>query len=175
MELGSQVCKPTSPDCGNCPLRSVCKGYEEVSVRVGSRSGDGADVPIRTQTKMRIPPSNAEVDDDCTVCSPLPATSGPAEVTIFPMKKIAKAQREEACAVLVVKWTPDEGADDAEPKWLFVKRPEEGEQSETGRDRGVFDESSRSTPYYQVYWRDSSSLHAFTSKNLMYHRRTPSN
>jgi hypothetical protein len=106
--------------------------------RVGSRSDDEADVTTRTQTKMRIPPSISKGDDDCTICSPLPATSGPTEVTIFPMKKIAKAQREESCAVLVVKWTPEEGAEDDEPKWLFVKRPEEGELSETMRDRGVF-------------------------------------
>lgn len=47
------------------------------------------------------------------------------EVTVFPMKKIAKAQREETSAVLVVKWQPPEGSDE-EPMWLFVKRPEEG-------------------------------------------------
>lgn len=41
------------------------------------------------------------------------------------MKKIAKAQREETSAVLVVKWQPPEGSDE-EPMWLFVKRPEEG-------------------------------------------------
>lgn len=55
------------------------------------------------------------------------------------MKKVAKAQREESCAVLVVKWTPDEEAKNDEPKWLFVKRPEEGEQSENIRDGGVLE------------------------------------
>jgi adenine-specific DNA glycosylase len=31
MELGSQICKPTNPDCGNCPLRSGCNAYSEAS------------------------------------------------------------------------------------------------------------------------------------------------
>ena len=55
--------------------------------------------------------------------------------TVKSTKKIAKAQREESCAVLVVKWTPEEGAEDDEPKWLFVKRPEEGELSQSMRER----------------------------------------
>lgn len=31
MELGSQICKPSNPDCGNCPLRPGCNAYSEVS------------------------------------------------------------------------------------------------------------------------------------------------
>lgn len=35
MELGSQICKPSNPDCGNCPLRTGCNAYSEVSVTEG--------------------------------------------------------------------------------------------------------------------------------------------
>lgn len=29
MDLGATVCKPTSPDCGNCPLQKKCLAYEQ--------------------------------------------------------------------------------------------------------------------------------------------------
>ncbi len=29
MELGSQVCRPTPPDCPACPLKTVCRAFEE--------------------------------------------------------------------------------------------------------------------------------------------------
>lgn len=45
-------------------------------------------------------------------------------VTIFPMRKAAKEQREETTAVCVVRWKPVDGG---EAKWLFVKRQEKGE------------------------------------------------
>ena len=81
---------------------------------------------VGKQAKLAQKPDLPAADEDeCAICSPLPASTGPMEVTVFPMKKVAKAQREESSAVLVVKWEPQDDEDD-EPRWLFVKRPEEG-------------------------------------------------
>ncbi len=38
MDLGAMVCVPGTPNCDECPLRSVCNAY---------RAGDAADLPIR--------------------------------------------------------------------------------------------------------------------------------
>lgn len=42
MELGSQVCKPAAPDCGECVLREGCNAYSEVSVRSYEQCRNGA-------------------------------------------------------------------------------------------------------------------------------------
>lgn len=65
--------------------------------------------------------------DTCDICVPPPdltTIQGPA-VTIYPMKKVAKAPKEQSTAVCLVEWR---GAEDdlSTTKWLFVKRPEKG-------------------------------------------------
>ena len=80
------------------------------------------------QAKLARKPEPSAEEDECSICAPIPV-AGSMEVTVFPMKKVAKAQREESSAVLVVKWEPEDDGDD-EPRWLFVKRPEEGEHRE---------------------------------------------
>ena len=42
MELGAVVCKPGTPDCGVCPLRSACKGMAH---------GIAAELPVRTRQR----------------------------------------------------------------------------------------------------------------------------
>lgn len=34
MELGATVCKSTLPNCGHCPVQSLCKAYAEVSFSI---------------------------------------------------------------------------------------------------------------------------------------------
>lgn len=44
MDLGATVCLPTKPDCGVCPVRSVC---------VANAAGDPVRYPVRTRTRTR--------------------------------------------------------------------------------------------------------------------------
>ncbi len=30
MELGATVCTPKAPQCGNCPVKALCKAYAQV-------------------------------------------------------------------------------------------------------------------------------------------------
>ncbi|WRT66194.1 A/G-specific adenine glycosylase [Kwoniella shivajii] len=102
MELGSQVCKPLSPDCQVCPLKSSCKAYAELS---------------------SSPPKPSE--RLCTLCAPIPLSTSTEKipsVTIFPMRKEKKTSRVEDESVLVLEWKGEEG----KRRWLFVKRPEKG-------------------------------------------------
>ena len=100
MELGSQICKPVSPDCAACPLRSACKAHAELSA---------------------LPQCEGE---QCNLCAPVP---GSAEripsVTVFPMKKEKKTSREEHEIVCVLEC---KGDDEDSRRWLFTKRPEKG-------------------------------------------------
>ncbi|OCF40356.1 A/G-specific adenine glycosylase [Kwoniella heveanensis CBS 569] len=110
MELGSQVCKPVSPDCAACPLQPACNAYSEVSGLHRSESNSRA---------------------ECTLCAPIPLTTASdliPSVQVFPMKKEKKASREEEESVLVLEWRGsghDEGQEGTR-KWLYVKRPEKG-------------------------------------------------
>nr|XP_031857823.1 uncharacterized protein CI109_006766 [Kwoniella shandongensis]KAA5524895.1 hypothetical protein CI109_006766 [Kwoniella shandongensis] len=102
MELGSQVCKPVSPECNVCPMQSGCKAFSELS----------ASPPAPTKS-------------ECSLCAPIP-TSTPSDriptVMVFPMKKEKKASRVEQETVSVVEWHGAEG----QRRWLFAKRPEKG-------------------------------------------------
>nr|XP_019046116.1 A/G-specific adenine glycosylase [Kwoniella bestiolae CBS 10118]OCF25046.1 A/G-specific adenine glycosylase [Kwoniella bestiolae CBS 10118] len=105
MELGSQVCKPVSPDCAACPLRQGCKAYSEMSNK---------------------PPLPEKQDSACNLCAPIPLSTGTElipSVTVFPMRKEKKVSRAEEESVLVLEWRRE---NDDERKWLFVKRPEKG-------------------------------------------------
>ncbi|WVF71648.1 A/G-specific adenine glycosylase [Kwoniella sp. CBS 6097] len=112
MELGSQVCKPVSPDCAACPIQSACNAYKELSTR---------------PTKPALPK-----EEECDLCAPIPLTTATdliPSVQVFPMRKEKKASREEEESVLVLEWRrkseDDRGGGD-DRKWLFVKRPEKG-------------------------------------------------
>ncbi|WVQ77201.1 A/G-specific adenine glycosylase [Cryptococcus sp. DSM 104548] len=104
MELGSQVCKPVSPECGECPVRKVCKASAE------------------TKAPPPVPPSTSK---ECSLCHPIPREKEEAQissVTVFPMKKEKKASRVEEEEVCVLEWR----SEGRERRWLFVKRPEKG-------------------------------------------------
>lgn len=53
-------------------------------------------------------------------------------VTVFPMRKEKKASREENEVVCLTEWRGLEGSGEA-PSWLFVKRPEKGQLSDTAK------------------------------------------
>ncbi|KAJ9120701.1 hypothetical protein QFC22_002632 [Naganishia vaughanmartiniae] len=106
MELGSQICKPSNPDCEKCPLRSGCNAYSELSTP---------------------PPAPTHESANCDICAPPPdmASVQTPAVTIYPMKKVAKAPREQSTAVCLIEWrSADEKTENH--KWLFVKRPQKG-------------------------------------------------
>ena len=42
MDLGATVCTPGTPDCGNCPLRSLCDAF---------RQGDAEELPVKSAQK----------------------------------------------------------------------------------------------------------------------------
>ncbi|KAJ9108147.1 hypothetical protein QFC19_002615 [Naganishia cerealis] len=106
MELGSQICKPSNPDCGNCPLRSGCNAYSELS-----------EAP-------NLPTPESAACDICVSPPDMTSVQMPA-VTIYPMKKVSKAPKEQSTAVCVIEWRGnDEETKDL--RWLFVKRPQKG-------------------------------------------------
>ncbi|WVR07224.1 A/G-specific adenine glycosylase [Kwoniella sp. DSM 27419] len=103
MELGSQICKPVSPECASCPVRPACKAYAELA----TASSVLADEAV------------------CGLCVPIPTpiqTNRIPSVTVFPVKKDKKVSREEEESVVVLEWR---GRDDTR-QWLWIKRPEKG-------------------------------------------------
>lgn len=117
MELGSQVCKPVSPLCSECPLQIGCKAYAEVS-----RPSLAVIAKLIGQTTA---PLSSPGSDECTLCAPIPSTAERdtiPTVMIFPMKKEKKVSRSEDEVVCVTEWVHDDNRN-----WLFIKRPEKGE------------------------------------------------
>ncbi|GHJ84468.1 hypothetical protein NliqN6_0870 [Naganishia liquefaciens] len=108
MELGSQICKPSNPDCGSCPLRTGCNAFAELSMKP-------------------TPPQNETTRCDVCVSAAGDSISVAAEpaVTIYPMKKQAKAPREQSTAVCLVEWN-GQSRQTGDKKWLLVKRPDKG-------------------------------------------------
>ena len=56
MELGATVCTPTSPNCGGCPLVSVCEAAKEARAAVAAGT---ADVPVGDVEDVVPPPRKA--------------------------------------------------------------------------------------------------------------------
>ncbi|KAF8684106.1 DNA glycosylase [Rhizoctonia solani] len=103
IELGSTVCKPTNPSCGECPLSAGCAANE-----------------ISKLTTTITKPPVADIEEICGICSPLPTTS--FSVARFPMKVEKKKARVETSVVCTMKWTSAGG----DQWWLMTKRPETG-------------------------------------------------
>ncbi|KAF8750973.1 A G-specific adenine DNA glycosylase [Rhizoctonia solani] len=103
IELGSTVCKPTNPSCGECPLSAGCAANE-----------------ISKLTTTTTKPPVADIEEICGICSPLPTTS--FSVVRFPMKIEKKKARVETSVVCTMKWTSAGG----DQWWLMTKRPETG-------------------------------------------------
>ncbi|KAN0081181.1 DNA glycosylase [Tylopilus felleus] len=112
IELGSTVCKVRGPACGDCPLRPWCRAYQRTQPH-----------PVRKSLLLAIM-QEADIEELCTVCNPLPADDPDAGlVTIYPMKVERKKAREELDSVNVIEWRT---ADDRTRFFLLVRRPEGG-------------------------------------------------
>ncbi|KAG0699354.1 DNA glycosylase [Suillus ampliporus] len=106
IELGSTVCTVRGPVCSDCPLRLWCKAYQ------------------RTQPTVSHPGAvEADIEELCLVCDPIPSDEDNGSVTIYPMKAERKKPREELDSVNVIEWRSKNSPD----RWfLLVRRPQGG-------------------------------------------------
>lgn len=115
MELGATVCTPKNPQCGECPLSSICAAYREVEEKVRPHNGH------------RFDPS---ADTGCDMCSPLQSgESTPSSVMEYPQAKKRKAPRPETVAVAVISRPTSEtktAKSGSSSEFLIVKRPDDG-------------------------------------------------
>jgi A/G-specific adenine glycosylase len=173
MELGSTLCKPVKPNCGNCPVRESCMAYaeaENLAIKKGFLDTEKSSSVFDLTSKCKIP----DIEDLCTYCEPmeeiepdLPSPTNPTSrgksksrpkpglkqgtlsfgqkaksiseikkpkddragsaidthVSLFPLKVIKKAVRNEECVVCVIKHI---NSDDGEEEWLIEQRPDKG-------------------------------------------------
>ncbi|KAF8609042.1 DNA glycosylase [Ceratobasidium sp. AG-I] len=101
IELGSTVCKPTNPSCGDCPISGGCAAHE-----LSNPSSKNS--------------STSDIEELCTTCDPLPTSTH--SVTRFPMKADKKKARVETSVVCPVCWISPKG----EEWWIMTKRPATG-------------------------------------------------
>ena len=102
MELGATVCKPTSPNCEQCPVRNICAGKHIESLVSNLSKG----TLFNTESSKL---SKAQVENL------------PNDVTYFPVKAIKAGPREVVLSVVVFQQSIENTM-----KYLFVKRPNEG-------------------------------------------------
>ncbi|KAI6029364.1 DNA glycosylase [Pisolithus microcarpus] len=108
IELGSTVCKVREPACSGCAISSRCQAYRQTR---GASSQDGKE-------------HDADIEELCTLCEPLPVDEGEAGlVTLYPMKVERKKAREELDIVNVVEWRR---GDNSQRWFILVRRPEGG-------------------------------------------------
>ncbi|KIK22751.1 hypothetical protein PISMIDRAFT_29621 [Pisolithus microcarpus 441] len=108
IELGSTVCKVREPACSGCAISSWCQAYRRTR-GASSQDGKGHD---------------ADIEELCTLCEPLPVDEEEAGlVTLYPMKVGRKKAREELDIVNVVEWRR---GDNSERWFILVRRPEGG-------------------------------------------------
>ncbi|KAG1781887.1 DNA glycosylase [Suillus placidus] len=106
IELGSTVCAVRDPVCSDCPLRLWCKAYQRTQ-------------PTASQTGA----VEADIEELCLVCDPIPFDEDNGSVTIYPMKAERKKPREELDSVNVIEWRSRDSRD----RWfLLVRRPQGG-------------------------------------------------
>jgi A/G-specific adenine glycosylase len=66
----------------------------------------------------------ADIEELCLVCDPIPSDEDNGSVTIYPMKAERKKPREELDSVNVIEWRSKNSRD----RWfLLVRRPQGGE------------------------------------------------
>ncbi|GAA5896460.1 hypothetical protein JCM6882_001019 [Rhodosporidiobolus microsporus] len=124
MELGATVCTPKNPKCEECPVSEECLGYTEARYY--------ANPPSRSSSSAS--PSPPDIEDLCTLCSPLPDNEDDASsalshsVEAYPMAKEKTKKRDEETAVCVLEWVNEGGDRGGEEgrKVLLIKRPEKG-------------------------------------------------
>jgi A/G-specific adenine glycosylase len=101
MELGATICKPTNPDCGNCPLRHLCK----------------ASAMINFKKELISKKSSIPLEYECL----------PNDISFFPRKKPKKKQKEISLLVNVLTEKRINSCKNCEEyHYLLFKRPEKG-------------------------------------------------
>ena len=144
MELGATVCTPKAPKCDECPLSDECLAYAEVrrlpslaplsrrpELTLSSLCAQARYVAHRPKPSSSSTAPEPDIEDLCTLCSPLPYESAAEArahgVEVYPMAKEKTKKRDEDSVVCVVEWVASEGdKGDEERKVLLVKRPEKG-------------------------------------------------
>ncbi|TID20917.1 emb [Venturia nashicola] len=93
MELGSTLCKPVKPDCGNCPVRDTCLAYaegEKLAVEKGLLNEKSSSSVFDTTAKVQIP----DIEDLCSYCEPVEEIEVMDEPEITSSKRSTKAKPE---------------------------------------------------------------------------------
>lgn len=80
---------------------------------------------LPSQSSSSAPQPEADIEDLCTLCLPIPPAERAKGVCAYPMKAAKKAPRDEDVQVTVVEWRPH-GREADEGLFLVVKRPEKG-------------------------------------------------
>ena len=124
MELGATVCKPTSPRCGECPVREICQAHmlTSSSTSLSAAGAGGGAVEVQQGSDEMV-----VVDRTTTSISTFKATASctlgenglPVDVTYFPIKAPKKKAREVILSVAVF-------VEETSGEFLFVRRPAEG-------------------------------------------------
>jgi A/G-specific adenine glycosylase len=65
MEIGSTLCKPSKPDCGNCPIQKTCKAYAEGKWLAKSSERSKGDTSSFFSASK---PKPIDIEDLCDVC-----------------------------------------------------------------------------------------------------------
>ncbi|SPO29490.1 related to A/G-specific adenine DNA glycosylase [Ustilago trichophora] len=81
MELGSTVCTPLKPRCGDCPIRSSCRAYQEAEADSVKGKRKKEDVAI------------VDIEDLCSFCEPFPFEEEAAQDTITSKDVEAEKQK----------------------------------------------------------------------------------
>ena len=145
MELGATVCKPTSPSCSTCPLRSICRADKLVQVSSYLSQQSIPALPVASSSKKaKIQTTLSTFIVSKTSSSPSSSSSSqeskkenqfklsptvienchllPLQVTYFPVKQAKKAPKEVDVSVCVLATT----SHSSERKFLFLRRPPSG-------------------------------------------------
>ncbi|XP_066298550.1 adenine DNA glycosylase-like isoform X2 [Branchiostoma lanceolatum] len=122
MELGATVCTPKNPSCGECPVRGLCRAYQQVE---NEKKKSANKLENMLTKKVETPCSVQDIEDvvkGCSFCLPKEEPwDSSLGVMNYPRKAKKKPPREEKTAVAVVSC-----AAGSETKFLIVQRPETG-------------------------------------------------
>jgi hypothetical protein len=155
MELGATVCKPTSPSCTECPLRTACnarilvhhanKKERKDNCQIEGSSTNGvnkinesdSDIPQKkkrtTSQKKAALILDYEIDvNDGEIAgveeTGLNTDGLPLSISYFPQKKMKKEAKEILVSVSVIVWNKNgnQKMHDDEDRYLFIRRPNLG-------------------------------------------------
>ncbi|XP_078574253.1 adenine DNA glycosylase-like isoform X2 [Branchiostoma floridae x Branchiostoma japonicum] len=122
MELGATVCTPKNPSCGDCPIRGLCRAYQQ-----GEKEKKKSANKLEKMLTKRVEASGSvqdieDVIEGCNFCLPKEEPwDSSLGVMNYPRKAKKKPPREEKTAVAIVSC-----GEGPETKFLIIQRPETG-------------------------------------------------